>query len=130
MQPGGKTVLVVDDDASIRLLCRVNLELDGHKVLEAATLDEARASLREESVSLLVLDVHVGREDGRTLVEELRANGSELPVVLLTGSSEAQVDRGAADRVIVKPFAPAELTRAVVDLAGSARAARVDSSTP
>jgi DNA-binding NtrC family response regulator len=37
-------VLVVDDDASLRLLCRVNLELDGFDVREAATLDEARAA--------------------------------------------------------------------------------------
>src|SRR3954449_5348398 len=66
-------VLVVDDDASLRLLCRVNLELDGHTVNEAATLDGARAVLSEraDQVELVLLDVHVGAENGLTLLDEL-----------------------------------------------------------
>ena len=54
------TVLVVDDAQAIRLLCRVNLELDGHRVLEAGTIGAAREAARRLEVSLVLLDVHVG----------------------------------------------------------------------
>ena len=48
-------VLVVDDEPSIRLLCRVNLELDGHEVLEASSLATAREELEREDVDVVVL---------------------------------------------------------------------------
>ena len=50
MDSPGHTVLVVDDDASIRLLCRLNLELDGWHVLEAGTLPLAREQLDAEDI--------------------------------------------------------------------------------
>ena len=107
-------MLVVDDEPSIRLLCRVNLELDGHAVFEAATLDDARAVLRESDVDVMLLDVHVGPEDGRELLAELRAAESRVSVVLLSGTAElGSVERGGADRVIAKPFAPEELLATV-----------------
>src|ERR671929_1381952 len=64
---GGHSVLVVDDEPSIRLLCRVNLELEGYRVLEADTLAQARERLRDEDVSVVLLDVHVGSEEGRAV---------------------------------------------------------------
>jgi DNA-binding response OmpR family regulator len=45
MREGKGTILVLDDEPSLRLLCRVNLELEGYRVLEAATLDEARTAM-------------------------------------------------------------------------------------
>ena len=123
------TVLVVDDDPSIRLLCRVNLELDGCTVLEAGRLSEARELLSASSVDVVLLDVHVGRDDGRELLRELRRSSPGTPVAFLTGS----VDRGAlesdterADAVIPKPFRLDELTSTVKDLA--ARRREIDSS--
>jgi len=123
------TVLVVDDDPSIRLLCRVNLELDGCTVLEAGGLNEARELLSASPVDVVLLDVHVGRDDGRELLRELRRTSPGTPVAFLTGS----VDRGAlesdterADAVIPKPFRLDELTSTVKDLA--ARRREIDSS--
>jgi two-component system KDP operon response regulator KdpE len=117
-------VLVVDDDPSIRLLCRVNLELDGCTVLEAGGLNEARELLTRNAVDVVLLDVHVGRDDGRELLRELRRSSPGTPVAFLTGS----VDRGAlesgterADAVIPKPFRLEELTSTVKDLAGRRR---------
>src|SRR3954463_13722380 len=63
-------VLVVDDEPSIRLLCRVNLELDGHEVLEAHSLATARAALVEEDVDVVVLDVHLRGERSDALLAE------------------------------------------------------------
>ena len=116
------TVLVVDDDPSIRLICRVNLELDGCSVLEAGGLDEARDLLSQESVDVVLLDVHVGRDDGRNLLRELRERSPGAPVALLTGSSEGgSVDPERADAVIPKPFRLDQLISTVRDLAGRPR---------
>jgi two-component system KDP operon response regulator KdpE len=121
------TVLVVDDDPSIRLLCRVNLELDGCTVLEAGGLNEARELLGRVPVDVVLLDVHVGRDDGRELLRELRERSSGTPVALLTGSSEqGVVDPERADAVIPKPFRLEQLISTVRDLAGRRR--EIDSS--
>jgi len=111
-------ILVVDDDASIRLLCRVNLELDGHEVLEAHSLDTARAALEEADVDLLVLDVHLHRERSDVLVSECHARRPPIPVVLVTGSVDV-TDSGLsdADAVLPKPFELDQLLSAVRDLA-------------
>src|SRR5437868_2699156 len=53
------SVLVVEDDASLRLLCRLNLELEQFRVREAATLAEARAAVAEERPGMVFLDVHL-----------------------------------------------------------------------
>ena len=114
-----RTVLVLDDDESIRLLCRVNLELEGLRVLEARSTSQARKLLRDEEVDVLLLDVHIGEEDGCAFLETLRAEGSPIPVALLTGSVDLEdTTRCLADCVIAKPFPLEELTQRVRDLAG------------
>jgi DNA-binding response OmpR family regulator len=104
-------VLLVDDEPAMRFLCRVNLELEGYRVLDAATLDEARALLESEAVAVVLLDLHVGLERGDTLLEELQGSEPRVPVVVVTGSAE--VDSGErrleADAVLAKPFTIDEL---------------------
>jgi len=118
----GHSVLVVDDEPSIRFLCKVNLELEGYRVLEAATLGEARRHLRDEDVHAVLLDVHVGREDGRELVQEIRSGRPACGIALFSGSSEADVVLGVgADAVIPKPFLPDHLIRTVGRLVLGAR---------
>jgi DNA-binding NtrC family response regulator len=110
------TVLVVDDDASIRLLCRLNLELDGWRVVEAASLSQARERLAGDGVDVVVLDVHVGSENGLEFLQELRREHSQLKVAMLTGSEDiGDVD---SDGVIPKPFTIQQLTSTVANLAG------------
>ena len=105
------TVLVVDDDAAIRFLCRVNLELDGWAVDEAATLDQARETLAAGAIDIVVLDVHVGVESGLDFIAEIRERNPGVPVVLLTGSVGSPVLEGVdADAIIPKPFALEQLT--------------------
>ena len=58
-------MLVVDDESAIRFLCRINLELEGFRVLEAATAEEARERLTAEDVDVALVDVHIGSADGR-----------------------------------------------------------------
>jgi DNA-binding response OmpR family regulator len=99
----GKTVLVVDDDASLRLLCRVNLELDGYRVLEASSMAEGAASLAAGQIDAVLLDLHLGDGDGRTLLASLGAN--RPPVALFTGSEIIGPElRALAEEVLPKPF--------------------------
>jgi DNA-binding NtrC family response regulator len=109
-------VLVVDDEPAIRLLCRVNLELEGYRVLEASSLTDARRRLAEEDVALVLLDMRIGSERGESMLDELQA--LEIPVVLVTGSVEIKPSWNArAAAVLGKPFAIDDLLRAVRALA-------------
>ena len=115
--PRSKTVLVVDDESSLRLLCRVNLELDGHRVHEAATLAEAREVLGRLTPDVVLLDVHVGQEDGLELLDEIGALELPTRVVLLSGSSAVgPALRARVDTVLGKPF---ELDKLAAAVAGS-----------
>jgi CheY-like chemotaxis protein len=114
-------ILVVDDDASIRLLCRVNLELDGHEVLEADSLANARAALAGDEVAVVLLDVHLYGERSDPLIVECHAKRPPVPVVLVTGSADiAQERHRGADAVLPKPFELDELLSTVRDLAAPA----------
>lgn len=119
-EAGASRVLVVDDDASIRLLCRVNLELAGYAVCEAASLEEARTRLAAEPVDVVLLDLHLGCERSGELVSECRARRPPAPVVLVTGESELTADEiAAADAVLPKPFRPEQLLATVRDCCGA-----------
>jgi len=113
-------VLVVDDDPSIRFLCRVNLELEGWTVDEAGTIAEARERLASGPVTVVLLDVHVGSESGFALLEEIRRDHPGLPVAMLTGSSGTATPQTiVADSMIAKPFTLAELIETVRRLAAT-----------
>ena len=112
-------MLVVDDDPSIRLLCRINLELDGWNVREGESLHEARARLGDGDVEIVLLDVHVGDGSGADLLDEIRRAHPEVRVALLTGSLGSAALNGAVpDAVIGKPFTLEHLRETVLELAG------------
>ena len=109
----GKTVLVVDDDQSLRLLCRVNLELDGYTVLEATGVGQAKEMLAAGGIDAMLLDLHLGDGDGRDLLAYLGAD--RPPVALFTGSEQiGPALHEVADAVLSKPF-EIGLLRATVD---------------
>ena len=117
-QSGVPTILIVDDDASLRLLCRVNLELEGYNVLEAPSVAAAEDALASGAVDLFLLDVHIGADDGLALMRSLRDREHDAPVVLFTGS--AQLDSATvseADGVVPKPFRLEQLIDVVRALA-------------
>ena len=110
--------MIVDDDASLRLLCRVNLELDGYNVVEAQSVATAEDAAAAGQVDLFLLDVHIGADDGVALMRSLRSREHGAPVVLFTGS--ATLDRATiaeADGIVPKPFTLDELLDVVRRLA-------------
>jgi DNA-binding response OmpR family regulator len=112
------TVLVVEDDPSLRLLCRVNLELEGYHVLEAETIGRAEEHLRHERIDVLLLDLHVGERHGLELLPLLREKYSSIGVCLLSGTSEVDPPKQEGiDHFIRKPFDLDELSRTVRTLA-------------
>jgi DNA-binding NtrC family response regulator len=112
------TVLVVDDADSIRLLCRINLEIDGHRVFEAGTLEAARKVLGREQVEVVLLDVQVGPADGRDLLTEIRESHPDIRTAMLTGSADsAAVQAAGPEAVITKPFELEDLKGIVNELA-------------
>jgi len=115
-------VLVIDDEAPIRLLCRVNLEAEGMDVLEASDgpsgLDEARA----QRPDVVLLDVMMPGLDGWRVAEQLLEDDrtSEIPIIFLTARAEFRdrargLDIGGVDYV-TKPFNPLELAPLVREL--------------
>jgi DNA-binding response OmpR family regulator len=108
-------VLVIDDEAPIRLLCRVNLEAEGMTVLEASDGPSGLALAQEQLPDLVLLDVMMPGLDGWGVAEHM-LEGEEtarIPIIFLTARAEFRdrargLDIGGVD-YITKPFNPVEL---------------------
>jgi DNA-binding response OmpR family regulator len=108
-------VLVVDDDAPIRLLCRVNLEAEGMEVLEASDGADGLELARSTRPDVVLLDVMLPKLDGWRVAEALLEDPEtgEIPIVFLTARAELRdqargLELGGID-YITKPFNPVEL---------------------
>lgn len=115
-------VLVIDDEAPIRLLCRVNLEAEGMDVLEASDGTKGLEQARAEAPDVVLLDVMMPGLDGWRVAEELLDDPrtESIPIVFLTARAELRdrargIDLGGVDYV-TKPFNPVELAPLVRDL--------------
>jgi DNA-binding response OmpR family regulator len=121
--PGESTrVLVIDDEAPIRLLCRVNLEAEGMQVLEAADGPSGLEKARAEEPDVVLLDVMMPGLDGWRVAEELLDDPrtQSIPIGVLTARAELRdrargIDLGGVDYV-TKPFNPVELAPLVRNL--------------
>jgi len=116
------TVLVVDDEAPIRLLCRVNLEAENMTVLEAADGDKGLELARAEHPDVILLDVMMPGRSGWEVAEELLTDEDTngIPIIFLTARAEVRdrakgIDLGGVDYV-TKPFNPVELAPLVREL--------------
>ncbi|MHB1167789.1 MAG: hybrid sensor histidine kinase/response regulator [Longimicrobiales bacterium] len=111
------TVLVVDDEDAVRRLTVRVLELSGWSVIEAASGEQALHTMqgRGASIDLLITDVMMRGMNGVDLVSKLRASGSDVPVLFVSGYAGEEPDFG--DGVfLAKPFSPPALLQAVDDL--------------
>ncbi len=106
------TILVVDDEARLRDVLRMNLEMEHYNVLEASNGVEALEQLREYLPDLVVLDVMMPEMDGFETLSHIR-EVSTVPVIMLTvRQTEQDKIRGldlGADDYLAKPFSPREL---------------------
>jgi DNA-binding response OmpR family regulator len=115
-------VLVVDDDAPIRLLCRVNLEAEGMEVIEAADGTDGLEKARTARPDVVLLDVMLPKLDGWRVAEALLEDPQtgQIPIVFLTARAELRdqargLEIGGID-YITKPFNPVELADLIREL--------------
>jgi diguanylate cyclase (GGDEF)-like protein len=119
----GLRVLVVDDDAELRMLLRTTLELVDIEIEEASTVRTAGQAVAASRPDVIVLDVFLPEVDGLAFCRELK-NGlttRSIPVVMLTGSgadSQLRAREAGADAFLHKPFSPLELLETIERLAG------------
>ena len=108
-------VLIIDDEAPIRLLCRVNLEAEGMEVIEAPDGESGIEKARHERPDVILLDVMMPRLDGWDVAEVLVRDEltKQMPIIFLTARAEVRdrargLDIGGIE-YITKPFNPLEL---------------------
>jgi DNA-binding NtrC family response regulator len=106
--PSKGTLLVVDDERSLRFSIGEWARDEGFAPLEAATGREALEAVRERSVDAVVLDLKLGDEDGLRVLKELRDSDPSLPVVMLTGHGTVEqavraIQLGAYDFMLKPP---------------------------
>ena len=110
-----RTVLIADDEPSMRLLVHATIESDDYKVVEAADGMEAWAMIQQYKPSLVLLDVQMPGRTGLEVLRSVRADPSLLAtrVILLTSKAQEQdVEAGliaGADFYLTKPFSPLDL---------------------
>jgi DNA-binding response OmpR family regulator len=116
------TVLVIDDEDPIRLLCRVNLEAEGMMVFEAENGHVGLELAREERPDAILLDVMMPGLDGWRVAERLLEDEvtRRIPIIFLTARADLRdrargMDLGGVDYV-TKPFNPVELAPLVRDV--------------
>ena len=136
----GKTVLIVEDEKNIVDILRFNLERKGYRTLEAYDGEEGLRRAREEKPDLILLDIMLPKMIGFDVCAALRAEGDNVPILLLTAREEEDDKvRGlelGADDYITKPFSMREVIARVeanirrTAMSAPAGSAAADSAMP
>ena len=119
-----KTILAVDDSASLRQMVSFTLKSSGYEVIEAVDGQDGLDKAKARSVSLILTDQNMPRMDGLTLIKNLRAmpQYKTTPILMLTTeSSDAMKQQGRAAGAtgwLVKPFDPQKLIEVVKKVIG------------
>jgi two-component system chemotaxis response regulator CheY len=117
-----KTILVVDDAASVRQVVGIALKGAGYDVIEACDGKDGLSKLNGQKIHLIISDVNMPNMDGITFVKELKQLSAYkfTPVIMLTTESqESKKQEGqvaGAKAWVVKPFQPAQMLAAVSKL--------------
>src|SRR5690242_8934985 len=119
-----RTILAVDDSASIRLMLSFTLEQNGYRVIEAADGRDGLAKIKAEEVDMVITDLNMPGMDGIGLIRGIRANPSSrfTPVIMLTTESHEarkhEARAAGATGWITKPFGPEQLLAVVKKVIG------------
>ncbi len=115
-----KTILVVEDELSIRTFVSLNLRRKMYRILEAASGEEALRLLKENEIDLVLLDLMLPGIDGFQVCQEIRSQYANTGIIILTARArEEEKIRGlveGADDYLTKPFSMAELEARILSL--------------
>lgn len=118
------TVLIADDEPSMRLLVRATIESDQYEVLEAADGDEAWAMIKQHKPSVVLLDVQMPGRTGLEVLGMIRSDPTLVAtrVIMLTAKAlKGDMELGhnaGADLYLTKPFSPLDLLTRVDEALG------------
>jgi DNA-binding response OmpR family regulator len=115
-----RTILVVDDEESIRFLYREELEDEGYTVIVARDGEEALRKVRDDSPDLVTLDIRMPGMDGIEVLQKLKERHKELPVIMSTAYGEYRNDFNvwSSDAYITKTANLEELKETIASLLG------------
>ena len=110
-----RTILVVDDEQSIRFLYKEELEEDGYHVITASDGEEALRKVRLEKPDLITLDIRMPGMDGIEVLQRIREMDKEIPVIMSTAYGEYRNDFNvwASDAYVVKTANLSELKETI-----------------
>jgi FixJ family two-component response regulator len=113
-------ILIVDDEANVRLNYRITLETEGYEVFEASTTASALQELLERQFALAILDLRMPGMDGLELLAKMREVGITVPATIVTAYSDVPnavkaMKLGAID-FLQKPLRPEDLRRIVAEI--------------
>jgi two-component system chemotaxis response regulator CheY len=117
-----KTILIVDDSASLRQVVSITLKGAGYSVIEACDGRDALTKLNGQKIHLIISDVNMPNMDGITFVTEAKKLPAYkfTPIIMLTteaGETKKQAGQAAGARAwVIKPFQPAQMLAAVSKL--------------
>lgn len=120
----GKTVMTVDDSASVRQMVGFTLKQAGYRVMEASDGKDALSKLNGDGIHMVITDLNMPNMDGIELIRALRmkAQFKFVPIVLLTTESQGEKKQegkaAGATGWIVKPFKPEQLLSVVKKVLG------------
>ncbi|HET9656200.1 MAG TPA: response regulator [Kineosporiaceae bacterium] len=118
----GKTILIVDDSASVRQVVGIALRGAGYEVIEGVDGQDGLSKLDGRKIHLIISDVNMPRMDGITFVKEAKKLPAYkfTPIIILTTESEEKKklegQQAGAKAWVVKPFQPAQMLAAVSKL--------------
>ena len=117
---GKRTILVVDDEESIRFLYREELEEEGYTVITAEDGEEALRKVRKEKPDLITLDIRMPGMDGIEVLHRIREMDKNIPVIMSTAYGEYRNDFNvwASDAYIIKTANLGELKETIKRLLG------------
>jgi len=116
------TILVVDDDESVRQLIVLTLRLLGHTVVEAANGIEVMTMFRKHRPDMIITDMVMPDRDGVETIMDLRREGSKVPIIAMSGNSTRTdlylkiAQQLGALQVLSKPFTLDQLRDVVTSL--------------
>lgn len=97
-------ILLVDDNTDLLLITQIILKGQGYDTILAKSIEEAERKIRIHQPALLLLDVCIGEEDGRTFCRQVKKTDGDIRIILMSGDDGTEYRKAAADDFLPKPF--------------------------